>query len=165
MERNEAEAALRLAAGLWRFWLVRGHFTEGRLRLERVLSASSNVRTTARVRALNGAAALSVIQGEGEQDRTLNEESLALARQLGDSVGIAIALGDLGGEAMDRDDHERSRSFYEEAVALNRGLGRTIGVARCLENLGTISHALGDLDSAQTLYEQALAELVGPETP
>ncbi len=29
VERNEAEVALRLAAGLWRFWLVRGHFTEG----------------------------------------------------------------------------------------------------------------------------------------
>jgi predicted ATPase/DNA-binding SARP family transcriptional activator len=36
---NEPEAALRLATSLWRFWLARGHFAEGRRWLEDALEA------------------------------------------------------------------------------------------------------------------------------
>ena len=41
-ERGEAEIGLRLAGALWRFWMQRGHATEGRAWLERFLSLAAN---------------------------------------------------------------------------------------------------------------------------
>ncbi|HWT79799.1 MAG TPA: NB-ARC domain-containing protein, partial [Candidatus Methylomirabilis sp.] len=53
---GEVEIALRLAADLWRFWLVRSHMREGRERLERVLVLpGAEKRTNARAKALHHA--------------------------------------------------------------------------------------------------------------
>src|SRR3954451_6202952 len=51
---NDPAQSLRLAAGLWRFWYMRGHIQEGRHWLERVLATRATTSTIARVRALNG---------------------------------------------------------------------------------------------------------------
>src|SRR4030095_14786543 len=46
-ESNDTEKSLRLAGALWRFWLVRGHLSEGRDRLADVLTtAGPSSRTT-----------------------------------------------------------------------------------------------------------------------
>src|SRR5579884_1260938 len=60
-----AEAGLRLAGALWRFWRVRGYLSEGRERLEAALAqASASERTAQRAKALYGLAALAWGQGD-----------------------------------------------------------------------------------------------------
>src|SRR4029079_17747612 len=56
---GETQRALQLAGGLWGFWQVRGHFTEGRKHLETLLDADASP-TLARARALVGWVVLQV---------------------------------------------------------------------------------------------------------
>src|SRR5262249_29497658 len=88
-----AEAGLRLAGALWRFWEVRGYTTEGRANLAEALGRERAAgRTSERARALNGAGVLAWRQGDYAAARTFYEESLAIQRELENRGGIAWAL-------------------------------------------------------------------------
>ena len=155
----EARAtALRLAAALWRFWLVRGHFSEGRRRLTAALSITTE-RDNARVRAkaLRGAAVLARAQSDYERARGLIEESLTLERAENDRAGIAESLQELGNIADGQGDHTRARTHYEESLAIRRDLGDRRGMAGLLHNLGVVTQAQGDLVRARALYTESLA--------
>ena len=52
---GEDQAGLRIAAGLWRYWEIRGHLTEGRGWLERMLEAVGDDVSPLRANALTGA--------------------------------------------------------------------------------------------------------------
>src|SRR5204863_4811809 len=55
VETGDAETGLRLAAALWRFWLVRGHLTKGRERLSTLLGIGGETgRSPARAKAQTG---------------------------------------------------------------------------------------------------------------
>ena len=62
LERDDAR--LRLAAALWRFWLIHGDFELGRAALNGALAAARDEATPSRARALQGAAALAQVQGD-----------------------------------------------------------------------------------------------------
>ncbi|MGH2397248.1 MAG: ATP-binding protein, partial [bacterium] len=93
---DDAEGALRLGTALWRFWHVRGHWTEGRQRLEAAISAATRAQPSLRARALHAAGMLAQRQGDYERATTLSEESLTLQQTLGDAHGIATSLTTLG---------------------------------------------------------------------
>ena len=69
---DDPAEALQLAVSLWRFWLARGHFSEGSRWLEATLAAAPE-RTPLRARALLAAAAMHVRRG----DRTARVPDLA----------------------------------------------------------------------------------------
>ena len=77
--QHEPCDALRLAVAMSRFWGVRGHFTEGRRRLKALLGMSGDT-TSARVKALNGAASLAIDQGDYRDARDLLGESIRLSQ-------------------------------------------------------------------------------------
>jgi DNA-binding CsgD family transcriptional regulator len=87
--------ALHFAIQMRPFWSARGHFTEGRQRLADLLTRVPD-RTTTRVRALHCAAWLAVDQGDSADATAILEEGIALARELGDKPGEAVALAHLG---------------------------------------------------------------------
>ncbi|MBC8136692.1 MAG: tetratricopeptide repeat protein, partial [Fibrella sp.] len=153
---TEGEAGLRLAGALWRFWQIRGHFTEGREHLMRALG-QTNSRTAASAKAHSGAGNLARFQGDTATARSLNEQSLAISRESGDALGIAYALDYLGGIARSEGDHVSARTMYEEGLAISRGLGNKYLTASLLYNLGYVFSLLGDHVSARTLYEESLA--------
>jgi len=156
MDRN-AEA-LRIAAALWRFWLVRGHFSEGRRRLASALALSGNARDArVRAKALRGAAVLARAQSDYERARALVDESIALARSDGDKAGLAESLQERGNIADGQGDHAAARAHYEESLALRRELGDRRGMAGLLHNLGVVTQAQGDLARARSLYTESLA--------
>ena len=88
-------AALRMAAAMTAFWSVRGHYTEGRQRLDELLALAAEP-SVARVSALNGAAWLAIDQGDYAHGASLLDQSIGLGRALGDTVGEAIATVYLG---------------------------------------------------------------------
>ncbi|HEV2063275.1 MAG TPA: tetratricopeptide repeat protein, partial [Thermoanaerobaculia bacterium] len=157
-QSGTAETGLRLAAALWRFWLVRGHLTEGRERLATLLAIGAAAgRSKTRAKALTGAGSLAQNQGDYEVARVTFEESLDLWREAGDEAGIASTLNNLGWVAWRRGDYEAARSLTEEGLSLHRKLRDQRGIAYSLNNLGWIAHHQGDYAAACALHEQTLS--------
>ena len=67
------------------------------------------------------------------------EQALALHRQLGNPLGEAIALGNLGAVALDQGDYAAAKDYLEQALALDRQLGNPLGEAAALGNLGLVA--------------------------
>ena len=100
---GRTQEALQLAGALYRFWSMRGYLLEGRDRLERLL-ARERARTSARMRALHGAAVMASSTGDPETAEKRAEEARDLARTLGDAWGEAYAVYMLGMAATERED-------------------------------------------------------------
>ncbi|HEY7461638.1 MAG TPA: tetratricopeptide repeat protein [Gemmatimonadota bacterium] len=157
LEHGDNERALRLVEGLWRFWLTAGHLSEGRRWLERVLESSAGAAPARRVGVLSGAGYLAMTQGDYDRAEIRMRESLELARELGDSEGMAGATMNLGSVAKERGDLDRALALYEESLALNRRLSRSREVAAALMNMGAVLHLRGETGRARGLYEESLA--------
>jgi tetratricopeptide (TPR) repeat protein len=157
-ESGEAEVGLRLGRALWRFWHVRGHLREGRERLETVLALpGAAARDGARARALNGAGALALDQGDCQRAAALHEESLAIAQECDDRESMAYALLSLGNVAIVQGSYEEAKALYEESLSLWRSLGNEHFVAQSLNNMGRAVLGLGQPDEAIALFEESLA--------
>jgi predicted ATPase/DNA-binding SARP family transcriptional activator len=156
---RRVELGLRLAAALGWFWEVRGHLSEGRAWLARLLELAERcgVADALQARALHVAGKLAYRQGDYPAAQTLHERSLALWRALEDQHGIATALNDLGNVAFHRGDFATARACYREHLALRRVLGDQRGVAMALNNLGITAGQQGDYATAGTLFDESLA--------
>lgn len=151
----EREAALRLVAGLWWFWYVRGHIGEGSSWLEAVL-AEAKAPVPARAEALRGAGMLAREQGDYDRAEALGEESLALSRQLGDLASVSKSLNNLGIVALGRGRYDRAESLYLESLAIVRAFGNQYGMARALGNLGYAALELEQYDKAHERFAESL---------
>ncbi|HEX9134976.1 MAG TPA: tetratricopeptide repeat protein, partial [Ktedonobacteraceae bacterium] len=151
------EMALRLGAALERFWVVRGHRSEGRKFLEHGLIRTTGVPTPVRAKALIVAARLAFSQSDYERGETLAREGLALFREQGDIRGIALSLDRLGMAAWRRGNFAAARSLMEEDLSLFRKMDDTERVAWSLFTLGLLDSKQGEYARAQTLFEESLA--------
>jgi predicted ATPase/Tfp pilus assembly protein PilF len=155
---GEAELGLRLGAALCRFWMMRGHLSEGRQDLSKLLAAGgARTLTVARAGAANGAGNLACSQGDYATARTLYEESLAIRREVGDQRGIAGSLGNMGIVAREQGDYATARALHEESLMIMRDFGDPHGIARSLNNLGLVSREQGNYVAARALHEESLA--------
>jgi predicted ATPase/DNA-binding winged helix-turn-helix (wHTH) protein len=158
LDEAESKGGLRLCGALQRFWWTRGHFTEGRQWCTRVLGkAGAEERTRERANALNAAGVLAFYQGDYPAARALDEESLAIRRELGDRRGISDSLNNLGTVAVEQGDHPTARALFEECLAIQRELGDRFGITVSLNNLGYVVLNQGDYPAARALHEESLA--------
>ncbi|MHC4731339.1 MAG: CHAT domain-containing protein, partial [Planctomycetota bacterium] len=88
---------------------------------------------------------------------------LKLKEELGDRVGEAATLGNLGVIWFTLGDHAKALSLLERARKRMEELGDRAGVARALGNLGILHDSLGDYTKALSFQERALklAEEIG----
>ena len=156
-EAGAAEVGLRLAGALWRFWLMRGHFHEGRAWLEGALAGAEGAAPNARAEALQGAGVLAAEQGDYGRAAALFTGSLALRREMGDRRGSARTLSNLGIVAYEQGEYGRAAALHEEALALCRELGDKRGLALALGNLGLVVLEQGEYERAAALQEESLA--------
>jgi non-specific serine/threonine protein kinase len=154
-------AAARLAAALWRFWLMRGHLSEGRGWLERIIAGGEEC-TPRFATLLHGAGALACQQEDLTAAGALLERSVSLWRALGDEREVASSLVWLGRVPLGKGDHAGARSLFEESLHIFRQLGDKRGIARSVNNLGEVERDEGDYERAGALYAESLA--LGRET-
>jgi ATP/maltotriose-dependent transcriptional regulator MalT len=151
------EMALRMGGALRWFWMVRGHYSEGRTFLERALVGSESTVPSVRAKALCAAALLVNVQGDTEQAEALAQESLALCRALADPQGIADSLYLLGHVAWLRGNFAMAGSLLEEGLGLFRQVGDKASNAYSLFNLAGLASIQGAYARAPALFEGSLA--------
>jgi predicted ATPase/DNA-binding SARP family transcriptional activator/DNA-binding CsgD family transcriptional regulator len=95
---------------------------------------------------------------------TLWEESLALAREAGDTYLVGNTLSNLGHPAFMQGEYERAKALSEEALAYAHELGgvRAGFAASALINLGVAALCLGERERAAGSFQEAL--LVSQDT-
>jgi predicted ATPase/class 3 adenylate cyclase len=155
-EHGEIEVGLRLSGALWWFWMVRGHYSEGRNWLSGALARAGAAKTAARAKALCGAGGLAWQQGDMTSARVVLDESLAIGRELDDKHVMVETLHNLGAVANYEGDYASSASYLEESLTLSRELGDKWHLAASLVNLGLVASKQGDLTSARSLFEESL---------
>ena len=114
---GDADTGLRTAAAIWRFWLQRGHLSEGRARLERLLSMPEAATPGAvPARALAALGGITYWQNDYRPTRAAYEEVVAIARGVGDPRLLASALLDLSYIANLEQDPDRSEAILREGL-------------------------------------------------
>jgi len=152
------ELALRMATWMFRFWMVRGHLSEGREWFE-VLRAASTAEATVQSRcaAVDMHGTLVILQGDHVRAKALFEEALVLARETGEPVRIAGALNNLGTVADELGDLDAAQPLYDEAAEILRAAGPPFKLASALVNVGNVAYLRGDLFRAETTLQEGLA--------
>lgn len=158
------EPGLSLAGMLWRFWVVRGHVTEGRYWLGRVLERIKGREDTtdektqeAAVMAFYFAGSLAILQNDYAAAEAMLRKILEIWQRQGKQRGVAAALGNLGMVAQRQGDYAAAQELFAGGLAVWRQLGDSNGVAGSLNNLGDIAKSRGDYPAARLLLEEGLA--------
>ncbi len=161
-EQPNGDEFVRLVCALAQFWLVRGHWTEGRRWTDRAVMRTASFTMTEdqprwRANALYVSAQLIENHSEPEVVRTRYEESLQLRRAFNDTTGVAEALSGLGRVASNQGDYARARAYFEESIELFRQVDQRTGLATTLNNLGFVAYIQQGEVEARKLCEESLA--------
>jgi non-specific serine/threonine protein kinase len=150
------EAPLRLGGALARFWWLRSYYDEARRWLDRALAAAP-ARTAARMKALHGAGWLAQHRRDSATARDLLDESLTIARELGDRWTEALVLHHLGRVAYYDGDPAAARALGEESLAIAEAVGDDWLIAWALHLLGLAAYIATDYPTARAYYARSLA--------
>ncbi len=155
LDRGDPISRLRLAAALWGFWFIRGHFSEGQRWLEDALSQQT-AQTAERGMALYGAGNLAMQQSDYAAAIGFLREAQAVHQALGDSQSAARDLNSLGAIAIQQGDLASARSLLEQSLILLRLSHNQHAIAQVLCNLGAVALALDDKERAKAFFEESL---------
>ncbi len=152
IEQREAETALRMSAGLWRFWQMRGYLVEGAGRVEDALALpKAKDHPEARAAAAEAAAGLAYWIGDTLAARRHYEEAIDLYRGLKNRAGEAENLYGLSftyaiPAGLAESDYAKARQGAAAALAIFREIGDRSGTGRALWALTNTEFAADDLE-------------------
>jgi len=158
---QDLDWGFRLCEGLFRFWEMREHLSEGRDRLETILRLSGARHAKNRPRVLQFLGALTTAQGDFASAERYLEQSLSEYEVLDDQWGIAASLNALGVSARDRADYAVAQTHLERSLACWRMLNEPLAVARCLNNLANVVRFRGDYARARWALGEATEIFAG----
>jgi non-specific serine/threonine protein kinase len=155
---NGAESGLRLVFAIKPFWLNRGLLGLGyRVTMHALAHPGAQARSTARCGGLADAGQLAFFMGRYAEAQDLLEESLAIAREIGDKSRIEEVLQPLGMVCLGQGNVAAARGHLTEALSLARELGNPRELAGALNALAQLYRMEGELDAAEPIYAQFLA--------
>ncbi|MFI0354074.1 ATP-binding protein [Actinomadura sp. 9N407] len=161
---GQERAGLALASVLWKTWLCRSRFTEGRYWLDRGLELVTEPGPE-RCEALWQSAYLQTNQGESPQSLALIGEALKIAERAGDTAAYARAQRTLGTAATFMGDVDRADRCLDEALEImaGRDMRSDLVMLRVLRGFhkarsGGPAQALAECDEALLLLKDAPTE-------
>jgi predicted ATPase/DNA-binding CsgD family transcriptional regulator len=154
-DEGVTEFACRLASALHWFWRSRGPVGEGRRWTEALLAGAGEVAPALRAALLMGAGDLAMAQGEFIRAAELLEESITLARELGEWPTLALALGWRGATAVYEGQLDAGEAFVAEAVAVARAAAAPFWHALGLTILAAIARGRGEHAHAAALLAES----------
>lgn len=132
-----------------------GAFADARANFEQSLKAAAENSEVA-VHASIGLAITALRRGNYEEASQHGARGLELARSLGDWVGIAAGLEQLGRLAMEQAYYPEAKSRLDEALGLRREHEDRAGIASILNNQGVMAWYQGEYATAEACYKEAL---------
>jgi non-specific serine/threonine protein kinase len=145
---------LQMADSLGFFWLVRGHWNEGRSYLDSLLQHPLAQQVSLeRARGLNMAGFLTMSYGDLHKARTLFEEAARLAEQLDSDAGQAYARYGLGSIHYSTHEYEPALALLESAYRQFVKINELPGIALATGQLGALLNSKGDHERSRQYYE------------
>jgi len=154
---ERAVQGLRLVAKLQLYWLPSGMLELGyRLTTAALARPAAQAPTVERCGALYAASQLAYFLGQFHENAMHAEQSLAIAREIGDDRRAVDALLMSGYGADELDDRGDALMHFEAALALARRIGDRARLSYALNALAG-HHVPGNEAAALPLYEEAAA--------
>ncbi|MGN6674648.1 MAG: LuxR C-terminal-related transcriptional regulator [Thermomicrobiales bacterium] len=159
--------SLRLSAILWWFWgMTRagearrwlGLALQRQSQLDRAGMAKAQIEQLDRalIGTLQAAANAAGVQDDQQAANALTQQMLDLSYKLGDKLGTARALHDLGLWAMASGDYARATALFDESLTLKRELGDTRGIIPSVNALGIMGLRQQNYERARFFFEECL---------
>jgi predicted ATPase/class 3 adenylate cyclase/DNA-binding CsgD family transcriptional regulator len=154
---GSAGPGLRLAAGLHRFCIMRGHSGEVLQALNVLLDRpDAQLPTRTRARALTVSCHLLDYFGNDPAPPSMADEALRIARELGDDAVAADALAQLCWLSFEHGDLPAALARIDDAVGLARTAGDPRLIAYILGRRAVFESEAGHLDAAFADSEEAI---------
>ncbi|WP_310385313.1 ATP-binding protein [Roseateles sp.] len=151
-----AQAALRLVAALWRYWVATAQLARGhRLACTALAKPTPAPDRVWRCRALWGAGQMVFRIGDYEAALGCADEGLALAGDVGDAEQLASCMSLRAKALHSLGRQKQAREQYQAACALARGLSSPVLLGATLNNLAELQRGLGEFAAAEACYEEA----------
>jgi len=154
--RGDADGALALATGLWRFMFGQGQLREGLSMLQEALADRSGTDDSPYADALHAAGTLAMAVGDYAAAEDYQRRAVAAYRSLDELPGVAAALNHLGNLARVRGDLVEARRLCEKSLSLWRTIKDPSAAAVVLIDLALISLSRGDVAAADEAVGFAL---------
>ncbi len=149
---------LNLLNAVKRYWINSGALELG---LGVTLAAASRPgaghRDFLRLRALFDAGQLGLVMGRYAQARQCLQESLDIARELGDERKVAMVLDPLSWAACAEGKLPAAHRYIDEAIALAEKTGDLREIAAANNSLAQVLRLEGDAQRAEEMYQRVLA--------
>ncbi|MFY9233781.1 MAG: hypothetical protein WAO58_04890 [Fimbriimonadaceae bacterium] len=152
--RFDADLSLRLCIAAFRFWFIRGHFSEGIEYTLRSLSRVPGRQDDLKFKALSRAGSLLEATGDLERALVATRQARDSARDLGDMAAAAGAGGNLATILRDLGQLPEALTELGEAVNTLRGLNDDRKLVPALCNFAAMKIEAGDLEEVPDLLQE-----------
>ena len=146
----------RLAAGLWRFWQIRGYYAEGLRRLQCAFDADTEV-SDLRAQVARGAGFVATFSGDNATAERMYTEAGDMFESLGDRLGTAHIRQGYGALAVRKGDYERGRELLAASAATFTELGYENYAIWSTRLLAWVHYELGEIAKAREIHEQVVS--------
>jgi predicted ATPase len=151
VESAEAEHqlfALGMAGALWRYWWMRGTYTEGMRLVTAALDTGAGLDSEMRARALNAAGIMAFSLGDLNHSQELHQAAIDLSQRIGAVHELARSQDNLGIVNIVSGNIGEGAGNFRAALDAYRNAGDRRGEAVVLDHLAGAYHSADDLDAS-----------------
>ena len=126
---GDADSALTLVAGMWRYWQTRGPLPEAQDRVDQALAIHGD-SPVLRAHALEAAGSIAYWRGDFAAMTTPYQEAVEIMREHGTPTELAQALYNLSFGMIAESDFESAAEALDESMSIAESEGDLLGIAR-----------------------------------